>query len=144
MFEVFYINKPKDDSIPEISVFEEIEKEIKSLETKVGRYLKGVLFEIELRNEKGILIKKYQSGNYADLKTKFFKVFYYRNPVNIEKIETKKAVPMISGVIKFKRCKYSLQREFVPYSEKTMVERWVRKVLEKDQIIRTGDDNDEE
>jgi len=51
---------------------------------------------------------------------------------------------MISGVIKFKRCKYSLQREFVPYSEKTMVERWVRKILEKDQIIRTGDDNDEE
>ena len=31
MFEVFYINKPKDDSIPEISVFEEIEKEIKKL-----------------------------------------------------------------------------------------------------------------
>lgn len=146
MFEVFYINRPKNDHDPKISVFEEIEKEIKSLETKVGRHLKCVLFNIELRTEKGIVIKKYESGNYADLKIKFFKVFYYRNSVlKTETLENGgKKVPLISGIIKFRKCKYYLEREFVDFGQGNVTERWVRKILDKDQIIGEDNSNDED
>lgn len=142
MFEVFYINKPKKEFDPKISVYDEIEKEIRSLEIKMGRRLKCVLFDIELRTEKGVLIKKYVSGNYADLKTKFFKVFYYRNPIAVEEVERK--VPLVSGVIKFRKCKYYLEREFSEFGTGIVAEKWVRKILEKDQIIQEGGEEDEE
>ena len=111
MFEVFYINRPKEDHDPKISIFEEVEKEIKALETKVGRRLKCVLFNIEIRTGKGVVIKRYESGNFADLKTKFFKVFYYRHPITKEEVENGKKMPLVSGIMKFRKCKYYLERE---------------------------------
>ena len=142
MFEVFYINRPKEDHDPKISIFEEVEKEIKALETKVGRRLKCVLFNIEIRTEKGVVIKRYESGNFADLKTKFFKVFYYRHPITKEEVENGKKMPLVSGIMKFRKCKYYLEREFVDFGSGKVAERWVRKVLDKDQMIREGDDDE--